>query len=39
LTALTDLGLEKRGFDDFDDKVLRDGKLYLVDVDECILFD
>lgn len=39
LSALTVLGLEKKGFDDFDDKVLRDGKLYLIDVDECSVLD
>lgn len=36
LSALTALGLGKKGFEDFDDKILRDGKLYLVDVDECV---
>lgn len=36
LVALNTLGLEKRGFEDFDDKILKDGKLYLIDVDECI---
>lgn len=36
LSALTALGLEKKGFEDFDDKILKDGKLYLIDVDECV---
>lgn len=36
LDALTALGLKKIGFEDFDDKIIKDGKLYLIDVDECI---
>jgi len=39
LVALTALGLEKKGFEDFDDKILKDGKLYLIDVDECNLLN
>lgn len=35
-SALTALGLEKKGFEDLDDKILKDGKLYLIDVDECV---
>lgn len=35
LEALSELGLIKAGFGDYDDKIIKNGDLYLIDIDEC----
>lgn len=34
--ALSELGLTKAGFGDYDDKIIKNGDLYLIDIDECL---